>query len=120
MSDRETEHVRREYASRAKGQVEEGTGSSVAPKVFEHVVSLRLEDGVLRELRKLSQERGLSLSALIRGALDELILRGIPTTRFEWQVTTAEGTSPVRMYQWPETPASHSALRDANDEILAT
>jgi hypothetical protein len=74
---REDEKRRREAAQAATADVEPG-GTEVQPRSIKQMVSVRLEAKLLKELRLLASERGLSVSDLLREAAIGLIERSRP------------------------------------------
>lgn len=120
MGDKETERQRRDQAQMNRGDVVEGSGIEIASQQLEHVVSLRLDGALLRRVRNLAGKRNVSASELMRTAIDDFVEHGSSTTRFEWTIISAEGTSPTQVRKWPETPASRSSLREVSDAARAS
>ena len=119
MSSGEIERQKRDRAQASRGEVVEGSGKPLEPKTLEHVVSLRLEGWLLRELRQLAKKRGTSVSALIREAAEDVVTAGTPTTRIEWRVTSVVGTGPVQLTKWLESPTSRAALKDLRESVTS-
>jgi predicted transcriptional regulator len=114
VANRKTERVRREQAHEDKGAVVSGSGRAVEARNLEQMVSVRLDDVLVGQLRELADRRDLSLSSLIRQALGEYTVRSESTSRIEWQVTNSQGTIFVETKEWRERPSSRSALRDTS------
>jgi hypothetical protein len=76
---REDEKRRREAAQAATASVEPG-GREVERRSIKQMVSVRLEAQLLKELRLLAAERGLSISDLLREAALELVERSRPVS----------------------------------------
>jgi hypothetical protein len=75
---REDEKRRREAAQASVGEVQPG-GHEVVGRSLKQMVSVRLEAQLLKELRELAEQRGESISDLLRQAAVELIERSRPT-----------------------------------------
>ncbi len=65
---RRSEGERREIAQRSRGQVVEGSGMPLEPRSVSQMLSLRLDPEVVRDLRGISKELGMSVSELLREA----------------------------------------------------
>lgn len=85
----------REAAFEAQGDLDEESTEAVEPARLSQMVSLRLDGHVAAALRDLANERGCSLSELLREAasrlLDEAARPATPMVRFE--VTQSDVTS---------------------------
>lgn len=61
------EEVRLREKDRAQaGQVVEGAGSRGAPRKMSHMISTRLDGSLIRQLRAIAQQRGVTVSDLLR------------------------------------------------------
>lgn len=65
---RKSERKRRELAQRSRGQVVAGSGEPVEARSVTQMLSLRVDPDVVRELRAISKEVGVSVSELLREA----------------------------------------------------
>ena len=92
MSDkvRRSEQERRELAHEHAGEVVEGSGRAVAPRRLGQMVSVRLEPGLVEELRELARRRGVSLSEALREAAIRLLEADQVASRTtsSWQVVS--------------------------------
>jgi predicted DNA-binding ribbon-helix-helix protein len=104
MSDeaRRSEQERRELAQQHAGEVVEGSGRVVTPRRLGQMVSLRLEPAVAEALRELANQRGISLSELLREAAIRL---------FEAEKATSQTTFIVST---PEVPASVTTSKNVS------
>ena len=104
MSDEahRSEQERRELAQQHAGEVVEGSGRVVTPRRLGQMVSLRLEPAVAEALRELANQRGISLSELLREAAVRL---------FEAEKVTAQTTFVVST---PEVPASVTTSKNVS------
>jgi ribbon-helix-helix CopG family protein len=65
-----SEQELRELAQQHAGEVVEGSGTAVAPRRLDQMISLRLEPELAAALRQLANRRGVTVSELLRvGAL---------------------------------------------------
>jgi predicted DNA-binding ribbon-helix-helix protein len=76
---REDEKRRREAAQASIAEVLPG-GHEVAGRSIKQMVSVRLEAQLLKELRELAEEQGVSISDLLRRAAVELVERSRTTS----------------------------------------
>lgn len=76
---REDEKQRREAAQASTAAVEPG-GSAVPGRAIKQMVSVRLEAQLLKGLRILAAERGVSISDLLREAAEDLVEESRPAT----------------------------------------
>lgn len=96
------EEVRmREEAQAHAGEIVEGSGSLGTPRRMAQMTSVRLDGNVLRRLRALARERGVTLSDLLRDGA-ELVLEGQHTEETGAYVTTIEGANEWRTHSTPE------------------
>ena len=86
------EVLAREEARAHAGEVVEGAGSRGAPRRMTHMVSVRLDGSIIRRLRAIAQERGVTLSDLLREGA-ELIPGGQHTEETGAYITTIEGAT---------------------------
>lgn len=97
-----------------------GSGRSLEASSLEQMVSVRLNAGTLAQLRRISRQRNISLSELIRDALGNYVENvGRFTSDIHWRITRYEGgvsTNP----EWTEKPRSQSSLRDVKDSAATT
>lgn len=112
MERRETEKSRRQQAQAHKGEIVPGSGELLGSRNLEHMISVRLGDDLVSALRGMADRRGVSLSGLIREALQEHAAQVNVTSQFEYTVVAIAGTVPeTGIYKWLERPTSRSALR---------
>jgi hypothetical protein len=90
-ADREDEIRRREEAQAGTARVEPG-GAEVPGRSIKQMVSVRLEAQLLRELRLMAGERGVSVSDLLREAAVDLLQRSRPVaqTFLSWRTIAPE------------------------------
>jgi hypothetical protein len=90
MSDehRRSERERRELAQQHAGEVVEGSGTVVAPRRLDQMISLRLEPELAAALRELANRRGVTVSELLReGAICLLEAdRASTASSFTWDI----------------------------------
>ncbi len=63
----------REKARAHAGEVVEGAGSRGAPRRMTHMVSTRLDGSLIRRLRAIAQERGVTVSDLLREGAEQVV-----------------------------------------------
>jgi hypothetical protein len=68
-----TEQERRALAYQHRGEVADDPGEAVEPRRMPQMVSLRLDGEILGSLRDIANERGVSLSDLLREGADYVI-----------------------------------------------
>jgi hypothetical protein len=99
------EEVRaREEARAHTGEVVEGAGSRGTPRRMSHMVSVRLDGGLIRRLRAIARERGVTLSDLLRDGA-QLVVEGHHTEETGAYITTIEGAIEQRAVSRPEDRA---------------
>jgi hypothetical protein len=98
---REEEIRTREEAQARAGEVVEGAGSPGTPRRMPQMVSVRLEGSLIRRLRALARERGVTLSDLLREGA-ELVLEGQQRRETRTYITTIVGASEQRTHTRPE------------------
>ena len=95
MSDeqRRSERERRELAQQHAGEVVAGSGSAVAPRRLDHMISLRLEPELAAALRELANRRGVSVSGLLREGAIKLVEADRSSTgpSFTWEIISVPG-----------------------------
>lgn len=117
---RNDERARRSAAQQSRGTVVPGSGQPLPPRRLEQMVSVRLDPEVVAELRSLAEERGATVSDLLREAAAQFLQRA--STReltVSWTVTgkfdTLQGpqdwTEPSATVAWSE-PGSGNPTRD--------
>ena len=96
------EEVRmREEAQTHAGEIVEGSGSRGTPRRMAQMTSVRLDGSLLRRLRTLARERGVTLSDLLReGAV--LVLEDQHTEETRTYIRAIEGATEQRIHSRPE------------------
>jgi hypothetical protein len=108
--ERASERDRREDAIRHRGDVEAGSGSLVEPRRVPQMVSLRLDPELVRSLRKVASDRGLSLSDILREGA-EMVVSSASRVRVYWHTwTIAEAPTSLATTIRMGTPESSVAL----------
>lgn len=115
MSTKDNEHARRDRAQAHRDDIVAGSGRSVEPASLEQMVSVRLDAATVVRLRELAEQRGTTLSALIRESLHDYASSADQTSRVDWWIVGQEGFGVVETKKWAEGSASGSALRDVRD-----
>ncbi len=115
MSTNDNEHARRDRAQEHRDDVVNGSGRSVEPASLEQMVSVRLDGATVVRLRQLAEQRGMTLSAIIRESLRDYASNADQTSRVDWWIIGHEGFAVVETKKWAEGSASGSALRDLRD-----
>jgi hypothetical protein len=96
------EEVRmREEAQAHAGEIIEGSGSLGTPRRMAQMTSVRLDGSLLRRLRALARERGVTLSDLLREGA-ELVLESQHTGETRTYIRTIEGATEQRIHSRPE------------------
>lgn len=102
--DWRAEEIRtREEAQAHAGEVVEGAGSRGTPRRMPQMVSVRLNGSLIRSLRTLARQRGVTVSDLLREGA-ELVLEGQHTEETRTYITTIEGATEQRTVSRPEEP----------------
>lgn len=91
----------REKAQAHAGEVVEGAGSRGAPRRMTHMVSTRLNGNLIRRLRVIAQERGVTVSDLLREGA-ELVLEGEQPEETRTYIRAIEGATEQRIHSRPE------------------
>ncbi len=94
----------REEARAHAGEVVEGAGSLGTRRRMSHMVSVRLEGSLIRRLRNIARERGVTLSDLLREGA-ELVLEGHRPEETGAYITTIQGATEQRTVSRPEERA---------------
>lgn len=105
MSDRDrSESERRAIANQHRGEVVPDSGEPMQGRSLHHVVSVRLQPQLIAALRELADERGVSVSDLIREGAHWVtqVARG-PSPRFHVRHITTQLPSTE------EQPETHTA-----------
>lgn len=98
---RDEEIRMREEAQAHAGEVVEGAGSRGTPRRMAHMVSVRLDGSLIRELRAIARETGVTLSDLLReGAIRVLEAQHTEETRT--YIKTIEGAAEQRIHSRPD------------------
>lgn len=115
---REDEIQRREAAQASVADVQPG-GSEVERRSIKQMVSVRLEARLLKEIRALAIERGLSISDLLREAAIGLVERSRPGSAYVslWSAGTPQ-IVPGRIMPCP-TAASGAAVTLASQPAVS-
>src|SRR5918998_6036541 len=87
------------------GQVIEGAGSRGAPRRMTHMVSTRLDGSLIRRLRAIAQERGVTVSDLLREGAEQVVQK----TRAAAQPQISYTISGIETDDGIPTLAGHSA-----------
>ncbi len=96
------EEVRmREEAQAHAGEIIEGSGSLGTPRRMPQMASVRLDGSLLRRLRALARERGVTLSDLLREGA-ELVLEGQHVEETRTYIRAIEGATEQRIRSRPE------------------
>ncbi len=69
-----SEQERRELANAHRGELADDGGEPIEPRTFDQVVSIRLEATTVIALRELANQRGASLSDLLREGASIVLL----------------------------------------------
>lgn len=115
MSDqRRSESERRERAQMSKDKaIREGTGRPVEPREVPQMVSVRLDAGVLTELRKAAEREGTTVSDLLRrGAA--LVVEGLDRTPYSLNIVMHEAGH-LRAISQGETSSSSALIASPKD-----
>jgi hypothetical protein len=95
MSDehQRSERERRELAQQHAGEVVEGSGRAIAPRRLDQMISLRLEPELAAALRELANQRGVSVSELLREGAIYLLEADRASTgpSFTWKIVSVPG-----------------------------
>lgn len=119
MSKRREEIERRRMAHSHQGEVIAGSGKPLEASNLEQMVSVRLDADTVAHLRRISSQRNISLSALIRDALGNYVESASFTSDIRWRVTRYEGVVTTGA-EWNEEPRSRSSLRELKDGATTT
>lgn len=101
---RDEEIRMREEAQAHAGEVIEGAGSRGTPRRMASMVSVRLSGNLIRRLRTLAMQRGVTLSDLLREGA-ELVLENHRAEETRAYITTIEGATEQRTVSRPEERA---------------
>lgn len=98
-----SERERRELANAHRGEVADAPSEAVEPKQLDQMVSLRLDTGVITTLREIANQRGTTMSELLREGASMVIIASqqrspitdvsLRVVRVEQRATTTTGTS---------------------------
>ncbi len=98
---RDEEIRTREDAQARAGEVVEGAGSLGTPRRMPQMVSVRLNGRLIRRLRALARQRGVTLSDLLREGA-EMVLEDERILQTRTYITAIEGASEQRTHSTPE------------------
>lgn len=106
---RQSELARREAAQQEAGQVDVSPVGAVRPRKIRQVFSVRLEPELIRELREVAQQRGVSISDVVREAAVTLVEENRRQS-FRWQEhhQASQGLAEIR-YLFPSDFHSNRA-----------
>jgi Ribbon-helix-helix protein, copG family len=87
---RRNERERRDLAQQHAGEVVEGSGTVVAPRRLDQMISLRLEPELASALRELANRRDVTVSELLREGAICLLEddRASTAASFTWHITS--------------------------------
>lgn len=106
---RKDEHRRRALADEHRGEVVEGSGVPVESRRLDQMVSVRLDPGIVRELRAIATSRNTTLSAVLREAAVQYATYAHRVKELRWHL---QGESAISEAQaWTEPSVSQSGLR---------
>jgi hypothetical protein len=91
----------REEAQANAGEVVEGAGSRGTPRRMPQMISVRLSGGLIRRLRALARERGVTVSELLREGA-ELVLEDQHAGESRAYITSIDGANEQRTHSKPE------------------
>lgn len=111
MSGRMSEEERREKALRNRGDVIADSGAIVEPRRVPQMVSVRLDPELVRTLREIAGERGVSLSDILREASERLVASRASIPVF-WNAWTIESSTSIAASVRMGTPESSLVERD--------
>ena len=106
---RKDEQRRRALADEHRGEVVEDSGVPIEPRRLDQMVSVRLDPGVLRELRAIATSRETTLSAVLREAAAHYATYAYQIKELRWHLRGATATSEVQA--WTGSSVSQSGLR---------
>jgi predicted DNA-binding ribbon-helix-helix protein len=103
----------REKARAHAGEVVEGAGSRGAPRRMTHMVSTRLDGSLIRRLRAIAQERGVTVSDLLRESAEQVVNKSytaaqprisytITGTDTDGAIQTTVHTLPINLLAMPD------------------
>lgn len=119
MNGSRDEADRRELAQRNKGEVIAESGKPLEASSLEQMISVRLNADTLAQLRRISRQRNMSLSALIMEALGTYVDNEGFTSDIHWRIIRYEGVVSSTT-DWTEKPRSRSSLRDMKDSAATS
>lgn len=109
---RRDEQARREKAQRHRGKVVAGSGRPLPSRSVPQMVSVRLNPELLSELRTIAEQRGMTLSEVLREAAGSAAAeyRSVPVA---WEISVVEvGTGTPHPVGWSRNPPSRSGIRE--------
>jgi uncharacterized protein (DUF4415 family) len=106
---RRDEHRRRALAEEHRDEVVEGSGVPVEPRKLDHMVSVRLDPDVVRELRAIARSRNTTLSAVLRDAAAQYATHAHRVMELRWRLQGESTTEEARAWTGPSV--SESGLR---------
>jgi len=96
MDDRRmSEQERRETAFEQRGDLVENSDEIVRPRKIPQMISLRLEPGVVAQLRDLAARRGVTVSDLLREGADHIL-------------STSQAAATVSHFRYSSTASGHT------------
>ncbi len=120
VDHRDDERIRREQAQAHRDEIVAGTGRPMEGVGLEQMVSVRLDAEAVSRLRVLADRRKMSLSAVIREALDFYAFEAARTSDVRWIITGYQGTVDIGTERWIESPSTRSAVRDLSGDLTPT
>jgi uncharacterized protein (DUF4415 family) len=105
---RADERRRRTLAEEHRGEVVEGSGVNVEPRKLDHMVSVRLDPAILRELRAIAESRKTTLSAVLRDAAAQYATYARQVTELRWRLEGEVSVSETRTWRGPSVSESSS------------
>lgn len=113
-SQRADELERRARAQSQRGNIEPMSGQSIEPRNLDQMLSIRLSPDLARSLRSIAEERGATLSAVIREAAVLYVDTQASNTVVSWEVRRGNRAEPLRGMQiWSEGSPSRGSVREA-------
>jgi hypothetical protein len=94
MSENENEIARREEALAHAGEIVPGSGARGNPRRMARMMSVRLDGGLIGQLREVAQRRNTTVSDLLREGA-ELVVQDAYADTVTLKVTRSEGAVPT-------------------------
>ncbi len=88
---RRDERTRREAAQSHRGEVVPGSGRALEPRALPQMISVRLDADLVSDLREVAQERGTTVSDLLREGAAMVVVRS-RSTPYTYRVSQVKGS----------------------------